>query len=94
MMNGALKGEPAINFHPPSNKWLRGTKGAGATGPGLMTYKSGDLNTPKAGDPAQPNQNKPNDKNKNKNQNTKPGTNKPDAAKPEETTTDPANPAA
>jgi membrane peptidoglycan carboxypeptidase len=55
MMNGALKGEPVLTFHPPSNKWLRGTKGTGASGPGKMTYTAGQLNTPKAGDiPAAP----------------------------------------
>lgn len=52
MMNGALKGEPVVEFRAPSNKWLRGTKGSGASGKGVMTYKAGDLNTPKAGDPA------------------------------------------
>jgi membrane carboxypeptidase/penicillin-binding protein len=64
MMNGALKGEPALTFHPPSNKWLRGTKGDGVTGPGVMTYKAGDLNTPKAGDAPAAN---------NAQNNTKPG---------------------
>jgi membrane peptidoglycan carboxypeptidase len=50
MMNGALKGEPALSFHPPSNTWLRGTKGAGVSGRGKMSYTTGQLNTPKAGD--------------------------------------------
>src|SRR5262249_15406878 len=62
MMIPAHKGLPKLDFHPASNKWLRGTKGAGVTGPGTMTYKSGDLNTPKAGDTASP---KPNNDNKN-----------------------------
>ncbi len=92
MMNGALKGEPAKKFRPAPNKWMRGTKGSGAglTGNDVMTYKAGDLNTPKAGDPRPAATPKPNDKNNN--QTNKPNNNKPDAAKPEDPATDPANP--
>lgn len=80
MMNGALKGEPVQNFHPPSNKWLRGTKGAGVVGPGKMTYTTGDLNTPKVGD-ARPANN--NNRNNNRNQNQPNDQTKPnDAATP------------
>ncbi|WP_019873981.1 transglycosylase domain-containing protein [Sporichthya polymorpha] len=72
MMIPAHKGLPKLNFHPPSNKWLRGTKGAGEVGPGRMTYKAGELNTPKAGDPipaAKPNNNQNQNQNNNRNNN-------------------------
>jgi len=75
MMNAALKGAPALTFHPASNKWLRGTKGIGdGRALGKMTYKAGDLNTPKAGDPpAKTNNTAPSNKNnKPANQSTKP----------------------
>ncbi|MGQ0632378.1 MAG: transglycosylase domain-containing protein [Sporichthyaceae bacterium] len=51
MMQVAHKGLPKLNFHPPANAWLRGTRGGGAEGPGKMTYKAGEVNDPKAGDP-------------------------------------------
>lgn len=51
-MNGALLGKPALNFTPPQNKWVRGTQGQGdGRRLGKMTYETGDLNDPLAGDP-------------------------------------------
>jgi hypothetical protein len=87
MMNAALKGQPALNFHPASNKWLRGTQGIGDGRPlGKMTYKAGDLNTPKVGDPAAPPKNN-SAGNKNDQKNNKPNQqNKPN----DSATTDPA----
>jgi membrane peptidoglycan carboxypeptidase len=85
MMIPAHKGLPKLDFHAPSNKWLRGTKGIGdGRALGKMTYKVGDLNTPKAGDDPAPrpadnnqddnNRNQNNSQNRQNNQNDQPAT--------------------
>jgi hypothetical protein len=50
MMDGALAGEPKLQFHPADPAVLRGTKGSGASGPGKMTYKYNPYAKPKIGD--------------------------------------------
>ncbi len=92
MMNGALKGEPAMNFHPPSNKWLRGTKGAGAGRPRQDDLQVGRPEHPEGRRPAPGQHQQAEERQQAKNDN-KTNANRPNdaaTAKPEDTATDPA----